>query len=472
MARNTQRVALIAIFAVLSSFGGSLFLGNSAHATFQTSGLIANWSGSQFISGSNVWTDSINGQSLQPTGGVTTTNTSGMSNVVTTNIDGRGAATFSNAWAVSNYYSITNANFGLATGTVQSESLFMWLKTPNTYNSAIPVLFQSQPSASTWTNWQQFGIGQGGGLFLAAANTSGTVIYSGPPGEYLPNVTSVVTDSKWHNVGFVRYPSGSGEAADLYIDGVKQYTETSATTGISPISLNYICLASSACQWDPYTGSITDLSIWNTALTATDVMNNYLDKVDDFYPPTAITSLSNSSQAANTGVAISNAVPTLASVVTGATSAPTSYSISPALPNGVSLNPTTGVISGAPVDISPTRTYTLTAATNMGVSTTTFTLGVTAIGGVNISFAAPPSATAFRQKATFTATTNAGGTVTFYANNKKMLGCVNVKVAAFSATCDWKPNIRGTVAITAVFTTTDGSTTSSTPITYFNVKPR
>lgn len=46
-----------------------------------------------------------------------------------------------------------------------------------------------------------------------------------------------------------------------------------------------------------------------------------------------------------------------------------SYSISPALPAGLSLNPATGVISGTPLAPSPRRTYTITG-TNSGGSTT------------------------------------------------------------------------------------------------------
>src|SRR5258708_902985 len=46
-----------------------------------------------------------------------------------------------------------------------------------------------------------------------------------------------------------------------------------------------------------------------------------------------------------------------------------SYSLSPALPTGLSLDHSTGVISGTPTSISPTTSYTITA-TNVGGSTT------------------------------------------------------------------------------------------------------
>ena len=53
-----------------------------------------------------------------------------------------------------------------------------------------------------------------------------------------------------------------------------------------------------------------------------------------------------------------------------------SYSISTALPAGLSFNTTTGVISGTPTALSPVTTYTITAVNTGGTATTTVTLSV------------------------------------------------------------------------------------------------
>jgi hypothetical protein len=59
--------------------------------------------------------------------------------------------------------------------------------------------------------------------------------------------------------------------------------------------------------------------------------------------------------------------------VTGAVSG---YSVSPALPAGLSLDPSTGVISGTPLTAAPKGTYTITASNEAGTATTALNLVV------------------------------------------------------------------------------------------------
>jgi hypothetical protein len=54
----------------------------------------------------------------------------------------------------------------------------------------------------------------------------------------------------------------------------------------------------------------------------------------------------------------------------------TSYSISPGLPSGISINTTSGVISGTPTVTSGLTTYTITATNSSGSTTTTVTIQV------------------------------------------------------------------------------------------------
>ena len=71
---------------------------------------------------------------------------------------------------------------------------------------------------------------------------------------------------------------------------------------------------------------------------------------------------------------IGNTIPALYPHNTGG--APDSYSISPALPAGLNLDPTTGSITGTPTAIAAIATYTVTATNTYGTSTATFTIKV------------------------------------------------------------------------------------------------
>lgn len=99
------------------------------------------------------------------------------------------------------------------------------------------------------------------------------------------------------------------------------------------------------------------------------------------YPQTTI--------AATVGQAITADTPT----VTGAV---TSYSVSPALPAGLSLNTTTGAISGTPTAVVAQASYTITATNSAG--TTTATVQITVSAAV-----APPTSLVYPQQTISTA---------------------------------------------------------------------
>jgi Putative Ig domain len=68
------------------------------------------------------------------------------------------------------------------------------------------------------------------------------------------------------------------------------------------------------------------------------------------------------STTATSGVAITANTPTVVGTVT-------SYTVSPALPTGLSLNAATGTISGTPIAVTAQASYTITAANSVGSTT-------------------------------------------------------------------------------------------------------
>jgi hypothetical protein len=67
----------------------------------------------------------------------------------------------------------------------------------------------------------------------------------------------------------------------------------------------------------------------------------------------------------------------------------TGYSVSPALPAGLSLNTTSGVISGTPTTVTSTATYTVTAANSGGNTSFGVAITVNAIAPGGLSYNSP-----------------------------------------------------------------------------------
>lgn len=73
------------------------------------------------------------------------------------------------------------------------------------------------------------------------------------------------------------------------------------------------------------------------------------------------------------GVAITDMVASVTGTVTN-------YSVSPALPAGLSINAGSGLISGTPTAVSPSSNYTITASNSGGTATASVTISVAAAG--------------------------------------------------------------------------------------------
>lgn len=118
-------------------------------------------------------------------------------------------------------------------------------------------------------------------------------------------------------------------------------------------------------------GTPTSISQQSYTVTASNVTGKTSFSLALAVNPAAPNGLSYSSPVT---VVIDQAMQPLSPVVTGFVS---QYSIAPALPPGLNLNTSSGVIAGTPTSVSPQKTYTITAANVTGV--TTFDLALRAI---------------------------------------------------------------------------------------------
>jgi hypothetical protein len=393
-----------------------------AKAAYQTSGLIADWVGNSLTNNTSQWNDSINSNKLDQS---STTFNSANGGYVTLN----GSSSF------------LHAPSNLTTFNTSNMSMFFWIKPA----SNAGVIMQLGRSGSDADSEMILSINGSGNL--------GFWDYNGGYGFNNITSTSSVTLNQWNYVGFTKSTSGTSTFT-FYING----SATGSTSGMADksISLNDFTLGKDYRDNNGFfNGSFARATIWNTALTSTDVQNNY-SATNGIATAPAITT-SNGTQSVLTGSSITTAITTN----TGGTV--DSYSISPALPTGISMD-ASGNISGTPTTVQSQVTYTITATNAAGTSTSTFKLTVSS----NLTTASFTNLTLayYRQPTNIVVTvTGSTGKVTFKHEGKNIVGCIKVSTVSSStitATCNWKPSVKKYVSLTATFVPTSAAYTSST----------
>ena len=91
------------------------------------------------------------------------------------------------------------------------------------------------------------------------------------------------------------------------------------------------------------------------------------------------------------------------------------WSVSPSLPNGLTLSATTGVISGTPTVVSSTATYTISATNSGGTGTTTVEITVNDIPPTNLAYSPSTLTLTKGELMTSVMPTSSGGAVVSWA---------------------------------------------------------
>ena len=108
-------------------------------------------------------------------------------------------------------------------------------------------------------------------------------------------------------------------------------------------------------------------------------------------------------------------VPITANTPTGAGVAATSYTVIPTLPWGLTLNSTTGVISGTPAVASAQTNYTVTAYNSGGNTSATLTITVVNGAPSNLAYSSNPAVYTVNEPIEGNIPSNTGGEATSYA---------------------------------------------------------
>ena len=148
----------------------------------------------------------------------------------------------------------------------------------------------------------------------------------------------------------------------------------------------------------------------------------------------------------------------------------TSYSISPTLPTGLSLNTSTGVISGTPSSSSSSTSYTITATNSGGSSTATLSIAVADVPGTPSALAAS-SVSRASAVLSWTAPSDGGSAITGYEYSldggstwtSTGSSSANVTISSLSASTAYTVQLRAVNAIGESATPATVSFTTSAP---------
>ncbi|MFN0290761.1 putative Ig domain-containing protein [Pedobacter helvus] len=139
------------------------------------------------------------------------------------------------------------------------------------------------------------------------------------------------------------------------------------------------------------------------------------------------------------------------------------FTINPALPTGLSINASTGVISGTPTVLSSSTTYTVTATNDGGSTTVSFSLLVTELAPANLQYAFISSSLLRGLEVSPVRPSYSGGTATLFTVSPSLPSglTLNSSTGVISGT----PNaITANASYTVTASNTAGSTTFSFPL--------
>ena len=248
------------------------------------------------------------------------------------------------------------------------------------YGNFLPVLTNSDITVEAWV----YPTATGGQKCILSQSTSAGVwqfnlsySFSGTwrwetPGGSLQDAATYPINTWYHVVG--RVVSG---VSTIWVNGVQTTLGTGALSSSATTDTFQIAKFNGALT--SFIGNIRAVRIYTRALSNLEIQQNYRAFYGRTFQPVSFPALTTTQLVASTTI-YATQFSTITPISHSGGYRSVTYSISPALPSGVVINASTGIISGTPIALASAVTYTITATDSIGqASSKTINLTVAAL---------------------------------------------------------------------------------------------
>jgi hypothetical protein len=293
------------------------------------------------------------------------------------------------------------------------------------------------------------------GTCMINANQAGNAAYAAAPqvsqsfsvNASVPGAPSIISASAGNGQSTITFspPASNGGAP------ITSYTVTSSPGGFTATGTGSPITVPGLANGTAYTFTVTA-----TNSAGTGPASSPSNQVTPSSSVTATQAVASKSLTQN------QAATSFTPVVGGSGAAPLTYSVSPTLPAGLSMNSATGAITGTPTAQNAATTYTVTV-TDANNATATATFSLTVNGPVTATQGtSPPTVTQGTAVTPFTPITGSGGTAPFTYSVSPALPAalsINPNTGQITGTPN-NPNAATTYTVTV--TDANGATASAT----------